>query len=86
MIRALQDFAEDLLRDENETYKQKHQSGSSQSFYNTVITSGTLSDKISALTLAVQRLAYPQQEGARKPYCPCQRSAAAPKLSMYFEL
>ena len=53
-LRALQEFAEALLQEENEVYKQKHQSGSSQSFYNTVITSGTLSDKISALTLAVQ--------------------------------
>ena len=53
-LKTLQNFAEDLLKGENDMYKQKHQSGSSQSFYNTVITSGTLSDKISALTLAVQ--------------------------------
>ena len=54
IVKALQEFAEELLEEENGTYKQKHSSGSSQSFYNTVIASGTLSDKISALTLAVQ--------------------------------
>ena len=54
VISQLQEFAESLLEEENQLYKQRHQSGSSQSFYNTVITSGTLSDKISALTLAVQ--------------------------------
>jgi ribosome biogenesis protein MAK21 len=49
---ALQ-YAQELLAQENEQFKNRQQS-SSQSFYNTVIQSGTLSDKISALTLAVQ--------------------------------
>jgi ribosome biogenesis protein MAK21 len=50
----LKAFAEQLLEQENSSYREKHQSGASRNFYNTVITSGTLSDKISALTLAVQ--------------------------------
>jgi ribosome biogenesis protein MAK21 len=50
----LKGFAEQLLEQENSIYREKRQSGASRSFYNTVITSGTLSDKISALTLAVQ--------------------------------
>src|SRR6202012_4912753 len=42
------------LDEENQRFRDAQQSSSAQSFYNTVITSGTLSDKISALTLAVQ--------------------------------
>lgn len=42
-----------LLQAEHEAFKTT-QVSSTQSFYNTVITSGTLSDRISALTLAVQ--------------------------------
>ncbi|KAL6251897.1 RNA-binding ribosome biosynthesis protein mak21 [Rhinocladiella similis] len=53
-IRELHDFAKSLLDEENQKYKNSQQSSSAQSFYNTVIASGTLSDKISALTLAVQ--------------------------------
>jgi ribosome biogenesis protein MAK21 len=49
---ALQ-YGQELLARENDQFKNRQQS-SSQSFYNTVIQSGTLSDKISALTLAVQ--------------------------------
>ena len=52
-IRELHDHAKSLLQQENDQSKKRGQS-SSQSFYNTVIQSGTLSDKISALTLAVQ--------------------------------
>ena len=47
-------FAKKLLQEDNDAYQQTNQSSSSQSFYKTVIVSGTLSDKISALTLAVQ--------------------------------
>lgn len=47
-------YAKHLLDEENRKLKAAQQSSSSQSFYNTVIASGTLSDKISALTLAVQ--------------------------------
>ncbi|RMZ84758.1 hypothetical protein DV737_g1014, partial [Chaetothyriales sp. CBS 132003] len=54
VLAALQSHAEALLAEENEVYRQEQQSGSQQSFYNTVIASGTLSDKISALSLAVQ--------------------------------
>ncbi|KAJ9613028.1 RNA-binding ribosome biosynthesis protein mak21 [Cladophialophora chaetospira] len=53
-IDQLHDYAKSLLDEENEKFKISQESSSAQSFYNTVITSGTLSDKISALTLAVQ--------------------------------
>jgi ribosome biogenesis protein MAK21 len=53
-LQHLYEHAESLLDTENETFKASQQSSSSQKFYSTVITSGTLSDKISALTLAVQ--------------------------------
>ncbi|ETI21100.1 hypothetical protein G647_07444 [Cladophialophora carrionii CBS 160.54] len=53
-IDQLHDYAKTLLDEENSKFKDSQQSSSAQSFYNTVITSGTLSDKISALTLAVQ--------------------------------
>ncbi|KIW37854.1 uncharacterized protein PV06_09839 [Exophiala oligosperma] len=53
-INELHDYAKSLLEEENQKYKNSQQSSSAQSFYNTVIASGTLSDKISALTLAVQ--------------------------------
>ncbi|KIW13668.1 hypothetical protein PV08_08859 [Exophiala spinifera] len=53
-INELHDYAKSLLEEENQKYKDSQQSSSAQSFYNTVIASGTLSDKISALTLAVQ--------------------------------
>lgn len=53
-VQQLHDYATSLLEEENQKYKDSQQSSSSQSFYNTVIASGTLSDKISALTLAVQ--------------------------------
>ncbi|KAH8697321.1 CBF/Mak21 family-domain-containing protein [Talaromyces proteolyticus] len=48
--------ATSLLEKENELYTQiqKKSSSSSHKFYSTIMTSGTLSDKISALTLAVQ--------------------------------
>jgi ribosome biogenesis protein MAK21 len=53
-VEELSSYAKSLLQEENEFFKQRQQSSSSQSFYNTVIQSGTLTDKISALTLAVQ--------------------------------
>ena len=53
-IQQVHDHAKSLLDAENESFKATQQSWSSQKFYSTVITSGTLSDKISALTLAVQ--------------------------------
>lgn len=53
-IEAAHSLAKSLLDAENEVFKNTQQSSSSQAFYNTVIASGTLSDKISALTLAVQ--------------------------------
>ncbi|KAI1615109.1 CBF/Mak21 family-domain-containing protein [Exophiala viscosa] len=53
-IYQLADYARSLLEEENQRFKESQQSSSAHSFYNTVITSGTLSDKVSALTLAVQ--------------------------------
>jgi len=53
-LQQLYEHAKSLLDTENETFKASQQPSSSQKFYSTVITSGTLSDKISALTLAVQ--------------------------------
>ncbi|KIV93624.1 hypothetical protein PV10_04825 [Exophiala mesophila] len=53
-IDELHAYAKHLLDEENRKLRAAQQSSSSQSFYNTVIASGTLSDKISALTLAVQ--------------------------------
>jgi len=53
-IEQLHRHARTLLQTENDMFKSTQLSSSSQAFYNTVIASGTLSDKISALTLAVQ--------------------------------
>ena len=53
-LDQLHGYAKTLLDAENEAYKKSQQSKSSQNFYSTVIASGTLSDKTSALTLAVQ--------------------------------
>jgi ribosome biogenesis protein MAK21 len=53
-LDQLHNYAKSLLDADNDTYKKHQQSKSSQSFYSTVIASGTLSDKISALTLAIQ--------------------------------
>ena len=53
-VDEVQNVAKKLLQEDNDAYQRTNQSSSSQSFYKTVIASGTLSDKISALTLAVQ--------------------------------
>lgn len=53
-LDQLQSHAQSLLSAENQAFRSTQTTSSSQSFYNTVIASGTLSDKISALTLAVQ--------------------------------
>lgn len=53
-VENLHTYAKTLLQRENDFFKTTQISSSSQAFYNTVIASGTLSDKISALTLAVQ--------------------------------
>ena len=53
-IEQLHAYGKSLLEAENHAFKSHSSSSSSQAFYNTVISSGTLSDKISALTLAVQ--------------------------------
>ncbi|OAG42513.1 hypothetical protein AYO21_03389 [Fonsecaea monophora] len=53
-LDELYEYAKVLLDDDNQKFKESQQSSSANAFYNTVISSGTLSDKISALTLAVQ--------------------------------
>jgi ribosome biogenesis protein MAK21 len=53
-LDQLYEYAKSLLAEEHQRFKDSQQSSSAQSFYNTVIASGTLSDRISALTLAVQ--------------------------------
>ena len=52
----IREYARSLLEAENQTFANTQQSSSSSTykFYSTIVTSGTLSDKISALTLAVQ--------------------------------
>ncbi|KAI7974444.1 hypothetical protein EIK77_008624 [Talaromyces pinophilus] len=56
LMDRIQQHATSLLEKENQLYSQIQQQSSSSShkFYSTIMTSGTLSDKISALTLAVQ--------------------------------
>ncbi|EED24119.1 CCAAT-box-binding transcription factor [Talaromyces stipitatus ATCC 10500] len=56
LVDRIQQHATSLLEKENQLYSQIQQQSSSSShkFYSTIMTSGTLSDKISALTLAVQ--------------------------------
>ncbi|EXJ74969.1 uncharacterized protein A1O5_01665 [Cladophialophora psammophila CBS 110553] len=53
-IDELHEYAKSLLDEDNQKFKEMQQSSPANAFYNTVISSGTLSDKISALTLAVQ--------------------------------
>jgi ribosome biogenesis protein MAK21 len=51
----LQEYAKSLLETENQQYAAQNTSASSaHQFYSTIMSSGTLSDKISALTLSVQ--------------------------------
>ena len=55
VVKNIQQYAKELLEAENAAYQANQKSASSsQKFYATVINSGTLTDKISALTLAVQ--------------------------------
>ncbi|KAL9000060.1 MAG: hypothetical protein Q9188_005753, partial [Gyalolechia gomerana] len=55
LVGRIQEYAKSLLDAENEHYASQTGSASSaQQFYSTIMSSGTLSDKISALTLSVQ--------------------------------
>lgn len=56
LVDRIHELANTLLQEENDKYAKAQQSSASSShkFYTTIMTSGTLSDKISALTLAVQ--------------------------------
>ncbi|KAL1955791.1 hypothetical protein VTO42DRAFT_8111 [Malbranchea cinnamomea] len=54
IVDRIREYAMSLLEAENKAFANNQQSSSSYKFYSTIVTSGTLSDKISALTLAVQ--------------------------------
>ncbi|KAJ5777313.1 hypothetical protein N7520_000559 [Penicillium odoratum] len=56
LVDRIHELANSLLQEENEKYAKAQQTSASSShkFYTTIMASGTLSDKISALTLAVQ--------------------------------
>ncbi|KAJ5939692.1 hypothetical protein N7466_002826 [Penicillium verhagenii] len=56
LIDRIHEVANSLLQEENEKYAKAQQTSASSShkFYTTIMASGTLSDKISALTLAAQ--------------------------------
>ncbi|KAK2761552.1 hypothetical protein FQN54_001380 [Arachnomyces sp. PD_36] len=56
LLERIHKYARSLLQEENDAYATAQQASSSSShkFYSTIVSSGTLSDKISALTLAVQ--------------------------------
>jgi ribosome biogenesis protein MAK21 len=53
-IANLKSYAETLLEEDSANYAATQASSSSQKFMSTIMSSGTLSDKISALTLSVQ--------------------------------
>lgn len=53
-VRDLLEHGRDLLRRENKAYTDLNMTRSSHKFYKEMMTSGTLTDKISALTLSVQ--------------------------------
>ena len=54
-ISRLQDYAKQLLQEENDRFaKTNGSTNPANQFYSTIMASGTLSDKISALTLSVQ--------------------------------
>ena len=54
LIDRVHQYAKSLLGNENKKYAARNGSSSAQQFYSTIMSSGTLSDKISALTLSVQ--------------------------------
>ena len=54
VAQALLLYGKDLLKEENQCYASKKSSSSSFKFYSTIMSSGTLSDKVSALTLSFQ--------------------------------
>ncbi|KAK4182255.1 putative ribosome biogenesis protein [Podospora australis] len=53
-IANLKAYAQSLLDEDSATYSSIHASSSTQKFMSTIMSSGTLSDKISALTLSIQ--------------------------------
>ncbi|KAK4250880.1 CBF/Mak21 family-domain-containing protein [Corynascus novoguineensis] len=53
-ISNLKAYAEKLLENDSSEYLAKRASSSSQKFMSTIMSSGTLSDKVSALTLSIQ--------------------------------
>lgn len=53
-VGRIHQYAKELLEQENKRYNTRNGSSSAKQFYSTIMSSGTLSDKISALTLSVQ--------------------------------
>lgn len=53
-VANLKAFAESLLEQDSATYAAMQSSSSTQKFMSTIMSSGTLSDKVSALTLSIQ--------------------------------
>ncbi|KAL2015942.1 hypothetical protein VTK56DRAFT_4514 [Thermocarpiscus australiensis] len=53
-IANLKTYADTLLDEDSSNYATMHASSSSQKFMSTIMASGTLSDKVSALTLSIQ--------------------------------
>ena len=53
-IAGLKAYAQTLLEEDATVYASKQASSSNQKFMSTIMSSGTLSDKVSALTLAIQ--------------------------------
>ena len=55
LVQRLHEYAKSLLDEENQAYSTSQRSASSSTqFYSTIMSTGTLSDKIGALTLSVQ--------------------------------
>lgn len=53
-IAALKDYAKTVLDEDTATYSKTFAASSSRKFMSTIMSSGTMSDKVSALTLAIQ--------------------------------
>jgi ribosome biogenesis protein MAK21 len=62
-ISNLKAYAEKLLEEDSSSYLAKRASSSSQKFMSTIMSSGTLSDKVSALTLSIQESPLHNRKG-----------------------
>ncbi|KAK3301193.1 CBF/Mak21 family-domain-containing protein [Chaetomium fimeti] len=62
-ISNLKAYAEKLLEEDSSSYHAKRASSSTQKFMSTIMSSGTLSDKVSALTLSIQESPLHNRKG-----------------------